>query len=283
MRFALAAFSVALCVAAPAHAQQAVPDPWEGFNRDLYAVHDAVDRAVLEPIARGYRTITPAPVRTGVRQFLRNLRSPAVFANDVLQGEPGRAGVAAARFGINTTFGVLGVFDPASSMGLEPHDEDFGQTLGAWGVSSGPYLFIPILGPTTVRDGAGRIVDMAFDPLRWAEFDDVETVRAARGAMTGISARENLLEPIDDIRANAVDPYAAIRTSYGLMRQSAIQNGQTDVQDLPDFDENFDMPDEPGAEDNSQQLPENPAPAPNPGLAQTAQAPTSFALYGGTQ
>ena len=203
----------------------------------MFAVHESVDEAVLEPVARGYRAVTPRPLRQGILNFLRNLRGPVIFVNDVLQGEIGRAGATAARFGVNSTIGIAGVFDPASSMGLERHDEDFGQTLAVWGVEPGPYIFVPLLGPTTVRDGAGRIVDIAFDPLTWAEFDEVDEVRVGRTVLAGVAARELVIETIDDIRRDSPDPYVTIRSSYGLLRESAIQNGPTDVQDLPDFED----------------------------------------------
>lgn len=220
--------------------EQTVADPLEGFNRQMFAIHEGVDNAVLEPVARGYRAVTPRPLRTGVLNFLRNLRGPVIFANDVLQGEFGRAGTTAARFGVNTTVGIVGLFDPASSMGLERHDEDFGQTLAVWGVGEGPYLFVPLFGPSNLRDTTGRIVDTVFDPLTWVGGDDVNMWRAARTVTAGIAAREQILETVDDIRANSVDPYASIRTSYNLLRESAVQNGRTDVQDLPEFD---DIPD----------------------------------------
>jgi phospholipid-binding lipoprotein MlaA len=239
MRGLVSILSFAACLAAPsiAAAQEAQQsDPWEGFNRNMYAVHEGVDQAVIEPVARGYRAITPSPVRQGVRNFLRNLRGPVIFTNDVLQGEFGRAGTTAARFGVNSTVGVAGVLDPATSMGLERHDEDFGQTLGVWGVDSGPYLFIPLMGPSNVRDAFGRIVDVAFDPLTWAEFDEVDEVRIGRTILTGLSAREQVLEAVDDVRRDSLNPYVTIRTSYGLLRESAIRNGP-DVQDLPEFEE----------------------------------------------
>jgi phospholipid-binding lipoprotein MlaA len=216
-------------------------DPWEGFNRDLFAVHEAVDQAVLEPVARGYRAVTPRPLRTGVLNFVRNLRGPVIFANDVLQGEVARAGVTAARFGVNTTIGIGGIFDPASSLGLERHDEDFGQTLAVWGVDSGPYVFIPLLGPSTVRDAFGRVVDNALDPLTWADGEDSDELRLSRGVLTALSTREQLLDPVDDVRANSVDPYASFRSSYLLLRESAVQNGRSNVQDLPEFDDIQDM------------------------------------------
>jgi phospholipid-binding lipoprotein MlaA len=270
MRGLISVVTFAACVAAPAaaYAQDAQPaaaesaasagDPWEGFNRDLYAFHEGVDTAVLEPVARGYRAVTPSPVREGVMNFLRNLRGPVIFANDVLQGEPGRAGTTAGRFAINTTLGVAGIFDPASSMGLERHDEDFGQTLAVWGVPEGPYLFIPLMGPSTVRDTAGRVVDTVFDPLTWAEFDDVDTARTARGVTTGIATRESVIEAVDDVRENSLDPYVSIRSSYVLLRQSAIQNGRDEVPVLPDFDDELpesSAPDAAATGENTQHLP----------------------------
>ncbi len=287
MRGILSAVGFAACLAAPAiaSAQTAQSDPWEGFNRDLFAVHEGVDQAVLEPVARGYRAITPRPVRQGVLNFLRNLKGPVIFANDVLQGEFARAGTTAVRFGVNTTVGIAGVFDPAATMGLERHDEDFGQTLAVWGVDSGPYLFVPIMGPTTVRDGVGRFVDMAFDPLTWAEFDEADELRMTRGVLTGISTRELVLETIDDIRRDSPDPYVTIRSSYGLLRDSAIQNGPGDVQDLPDFEEidepsAMTSPDATASGENAQQSAaiENPAYAVT--LAKSFSATTSRLVAG---
>lgn len=257
---ALMVSAACLCMPAIAHAQENVSDPYEGFNRQMFAVHEAIDKAVLEPVARGYRFITPSPVRSGVSNFLHNLHSPVIFANDVLQGEPERAGVTFARFGLNTTVGVLGVFDPASHLGLERHDEDFGQTLAVWGAESGPYLWIPLFGPTTVRDGFGSVVDIALDPFTWAEYDNKGAITTTRVVVSGVSTREELLDSVDDVRRNSIDPYVTFRTTYGLLRYSAIQNGRSDVQQLPDF---APMPDEepsgdgstPGAEPQTETAP----------------------------
>lgn len=287
MRGVLSVLGFAALMAAPAvaNAQEAQSDPWEGFNRNMFAVHESVDQAVLEPVARGYRAITPRPLRRGVLNFLRNLRAPVIFANDVLQGEIGRAGTTAARFGVNTTIGIAGVFDPATSMGLERHDEDFGQTLAVWGVDSGPYMFVPLFGPTTVRDGAGRIVDIAFDPLTWAEFDDVDGVRVGRTLLAGVAARELVLETVDDIRRDSLDPYVTIRSSYGLLRESAIENGPADVQDLPEFEDideqpASEQPEAPASGENSQQS----APIQNTPhavtLAKSFSVTTSLAVVG---
>ncbi len=235
----LAAPTIASAQEAPAYVSPAAAtgDPWEGFNRGLFSVHQALDGAVLEPVARGYRVATPRLFRAGVSNFLRNLKGPVIFANDVLQGEVNRAGATAGRFAINTTLGVAGIFDPATSMGLERHDEDFGQTLAVWGVPSGPYIFVPLFGPTTLRDGAGQIVDTAFDPLTYADFDDADTARAARGVISGIAQREALIDQIDSFEAQGGDLYVTYRSAYEVSREAAIQNGRANVQDLPDFDD----------------------------------------------
>lgn len=266
MRGLVSVLALTACLAVPsvAAAQEAASepaaansDPWQGFNRNMFGVHQAVDGAVFEPVARGYRTVTPQLLRSGVLNFLRNLKAPVVFANDVLQGEVGRAGNTAGRFAINTTIGIGGIFDPATSMGLERHEEDFGQTLAVWGVPSGPYLFVPVVGPTTVRDGAGRIIDIVFDPLSWAGGENVDTVRASRTVISGIAQREVLIDQIDAFEEQGGDLYVTYRSAYEVSREAAIQNGRADVQDLPDFD---DIDEEPatntpgaGAELNSQQ------------------------------
>jgi len=299
MRGALAILSLAACLAPTAALAQDAPapvyadaegapthsenvDPWEGFNRTMYATHEVVDQAVLEPVARGYRAVTPEPVRNSVRSFLRNLRSPVILANDLLQGEFGRAGRTMVRFGLNSTVGFLGLFDPATGLGIEGHDEDFGQTLAVWGVDSGPYLFIPLLGPTTVRDGGGRIVDNAFDPFNYAQFENADTFRIARGAVTGISARESVLDAVDGIRRDSMDPYASIRTSYLLLRQSAVQNGRANVHDLPDFEDTYDLLEDTGnTGESTQHQDQNADPAVEPGLEPVAPEPTSPAQPGG--
>ncbi len=212
-------------------------DPWQGLNRNLFGIHQAVDHAVLAPVARGYRAVTPRPLRTGVVNFLRNLKAPVVFANDLMQGEVNRASSTAGRFAINSTIGIGGLFDPAESLGLEFHDEDFGQTLAVWGVPSGPYLFVPLLGPSTVRDTAGRVVDVAFDPLTWVGGDDINSVRTARTVIAGVAQREALIEQIDSLEAPGGDTYVAYRSAFEVSREAAIQNGRADVQDLPDFDD----------------------------------------------
>lgn len=230
-------------------AQTSTGDPLESVNRAVFAFNDSIDKVALEPLARGYRAVTPEPVRGGVSNVLANLRAPVILANDLLQAEPRRAGNTAGRFWINTTLGIVGVFDVAQRMGLERHEEDFGQTLGKWGVVTGPYLVLPLLGPSTLRDATGRIIDTGLDPLTYAQFDGDDATRATRTGMTVLSGRERALEAVDNVRANSIDPYVSVRSAYLLLRQSAVQNGQTNVQDLPEFEETPEqpesMPDEP--------------------------------------
>ena len=235
MRSKMAALGfAAACFVTPAaaHAQDAaIHDPWEGFNRRMFAFNDALDHAIFEPIARGYRAVVPRPVRHGVANFLNNLRSPVVLINNVLQGDVGQAGTTVARFGINSTVGLLGVLDPATSMGLPRRDEDFGQTLGVWGARQGPYLFLPIIGPTSVRDGIGSVVDLGFDPVNWADYEHRNAVIATRGAVYAVSTRESLLDANDQMRRTSLDPYVSVRSGYALLRESAVRNGS--VQDVP--------------------------------------------------
>jgi phospholipid-binding lipoprotein MlaA len=253
-------------------------DPFEGFNRSMFAVHNVLDKAILEPAALGYRYIVPRVVRKGVRNVLSNVSSPVVFANDVLQGKVKRAGTTAARFGVNTTIGVAGVFDVASGWGLEKHNEDFGQTLGVWGLGGGPYLFIPGAGPTNFRDLFGRVVDTGLDPLTYATFDGDQAVRASRFVLTGLDIREQAIEPVRDLYAQSSDPYASIRRFYAAARLNAIRNGAVDVEGLPEFDtstpgeEAVPPPqvapatEQPGLEGvaPTPDMPEGPAPAPSP-------------------
>jgi phospholipid-binding lipoprotein MlaA len=212
-----------------------VSDPWEGWNRKVYAFNNAIDRAFAEPFARTYQKVTPTPVRSGVRNWVNNLGAPVIFANDLFQGEPKRAGVTALRFGLNTTVGLLGLFDPAKSLGLERHDEDFGQTLGRYGAKPGPYLMLPILGPSSIRDAFGAIVDVGLDPLTYAQFDGDTAFRITRTGASLITARTDSLETVANLRASSTDSYVTLRTAYAQARRSLIRNGQDSAEDLPDF------------------------------------------------
>jgi phospholipid-binding lipoprotein MlaA len=201
-------------------------DPAEPLNRALYDVHDGIDRYVLEPVARGYRAVVPQPVRTGVRNVLGNLRTPVILANDMLQGEPRRAGDTLGRFVVNSTLGVGGLFDVANDwFGVRGHTEDFGQTFARWGVGEGPYIFIPILGPSNPRDLTGFGVGVAADPFFWfGQGIAVDALLYARTGATVVDTREGLIEPIDDLRRASIDPYATLRSVYRQRRQYEIEN-----------------------------------------------------------
>jgi phospholipid-binding lipoprotein MlaA len=226
---------------ASAVAAQQVSDPIEPVNRAIFRFNDAVDRAVLEPVARGYRYVAPEPVRRSVRNFLSNLRAPVTLANDLLQGERDRAGTTLARFMINTTLGVGGLFDAASVFGHQPHDEDFGQTLGRWGVGDGPYLVLPLLGPSNLRDTGGRVGDYFFDPLNQCCIGDDAAL--ARFGSSALSEREQALEVVDDLRRNTLDVYATVRSAYAQRRAAQIRNGAPPVSDQA-YDDIFKEADE---------------------------------------
>jgi phospholipid-binding lipoprotein MlaA len=207
----------------PASSQE-VADPIEPVNRAIFGFNMFVDRWLLEPVARAYRFVTPEPARRSVANFLANLRSPVIFANDALQGERERAGITLGRFMINTTLGVAGLFDAASAFGYPRHDEDFGQTLGVWGVPDGPYLMLPLLGPSNGRDTAGRVGDYFINPLNHCCID--QDARLGLFGVTAVSEREANIELLDDLRANSIDLYATIRTIYTQKRAADIRNGR---------------------------------------------------------
>ena len=241
---ALASLVLSACATAPAPAPGEIADPYEGFNRQMFAFNNGVDKYALSPAATVYKTVTPAFARDRVGDFFSNLGGPVIFANDVLQAEPSRAGTTFARFGINSTIGLLGFWDAADHFGIERHSEDFGQTLGVWGVGSGPYLVMPFLGPTTPRDIVGLGIDRAMDPMTWVQIDnDKDTdlaVRMGLGVVGALNARVNLDEQIDSLNSQP-EPYIALRRIYSSQRQAAIANGKVNeaeaYEDLPDFDE----------------------------------------------
>lgn len=219
---ALAVFVGLLLPAALARSQE-VHDPIEPINRAIFSFNMVADEYVLEPVARGYRAVTPQPVRRSVGNFLANLRAPVIFANDLLQGQRERAGVTLGRFMINTTLGVFGLFDAAAGFGYVRHSEDLGQTFGAWGAPPGPYLMLPLLGPSSVRDATGRVGDWFINPLSNCCIDTEE--RFGLLGTGAVSEREANIEVIDDLKANSLDLYATVRTVYAQQRQAEIRNG----------------------------------------------------------
>ncbi|RTR05232.1 MlaA family lipoprotein [Halomonas nitroreducens] len=218
---ALLAVAVLSGCASTATSRQAQPeDPWEGFNRQVFAFNDTLDRYALKPAAQGYRFVTPDPVETGVGNFFANLGELRTTLNSLLQGKPGNAGIATGRFLINSTVGVLGLFDVASHMELVGREEDFGQTLAVWGVGEGPYVVLPLLGPSTVRDTAGLPVDSYTYPLTYVEEDKV---RLSLRALDVIDTRAGLLDQERLIRG---DRYSFIRDSWLQRRRFEVNDGE---------------------------------------------------------
>jgi phospholipid-binding lipoprotein MlaA len=212
-------------------------DPLQSVNRVTYRFNDAVDRAVFKPVAKGYKKYTPSPVRRSVGNFFDNISSPVVIVNDLLQGKVVDALSDTGRFVVNSTVGVLGIFDPATQFGLDKHDEDFGQTLGKWGVPPGPYLVIPFLGPSDLRDAPARYVDAQMNPLYQYEKD---RTRIAAQAIYIVDTRANLLDA-EDFLTNAFDPYVTLREAYLQRRRYLIYDGnpppqypEEDFEDEPD-------------------------------------------------
>ncbi|MEZ5939280.1 MAG: VacJ family lipoprotein, partial [Hyphomonadaceae bacterium] len=219
---AVAALCLAACATTGPNPES---DPYEGFNRKMYAFNDGLDRAVLEPAAKGYRAVTNRPVRKGVQNFVENLGEPVTFANEVLQGKFPAAASTVGRFVVNTTVGIAGVFNPAEAMGMDRTDEDFGQTLAVWGVAQGPYLVLPFLGSSSPRDLFGKGADLAMNPINHATFDNDDETRMGLAALGGISARERAIEVVDDLRTTQFDPYATVRRFY--IRDRAAEAGIT--------------------------------------------------------
>jgi len=200
-------------------------DPYQGVNRAVFGVNDAVDKNVLRPVTDGYKFVVPEPLRDRVRDILAYASTPAILANELLQGEFNRAGYTFTRFFVNT-IGGFGIVDLAAAVGMPAHEEDFGQTLAVWGIETGPYLVAPLLGPTNPRDIAGFVVDMAFNPLTWVSGPAASTAGYARTGADIIDGRSRTYEYTDQIEAGSVDYYATLRSLTRQRRNDLVLNGQ---------------------------------------------------------
>ncbi|UXU89552.1 MlaA family lipoprotein [Burkholderia sp. S-53] len=208
-------------------------DPLEPMNRTMYKINDAVDSNIAVPIAKGYQKITPTPVRTAISNFFSNLGDLGNMANNLLQLRITDATQDLMRVAMNSLFGVAGLIDIATPAGLPKHHQDFGLTLARWGVPSGPYLVLPVFGPSTVRDGVGRAVDVRFNLLNYIE-------PAARNPMyiaQFISARSDLLGATDLLKQAALDPYSFVRDAYLQQRKSLTYRSQSSSTTLPNYSE----------------------------------------------
>ena len=197
-------------------------DPIEGFNRAMYGFNEAVDTVLIKPVAQGYDAVLPDPLRTGVTNFFGNIADLFIGVNNLLQGKPDQAASDLGRVLINSTIGILGLFDVATRAGLEKHEEDFGQTFGRWGVGNGAYVVLPILGPRTVRDTAGLVLDMAADPV--GNVSDVPTRNTLLGLRL-IDARADLLPADKVIEEAALDKYSYVRDGYLQRRRNLVHDG----------------------------------------------------------
>lgn len=212
-----------------------ISDPLEPVNRVVFGFNDAADTLLLRPASEVYVAVAPDPVRDAVQSFLRNLITPLIVANELLQGDLNGAQVATGRLLTNTILGVGGLFDVASVAGMPYQEEDFGQTLGVWGIGSGPYVVLPLLGPSSLRDATGLAVDTVADPIRvWAYANDAKGVLYARAGVSAIDRRSRILREVDDLKRNSLDYYATVRSLYSQQRRAQIRDNNTTEQ-KPDF------------------------------------------------
>jgi phospholipid-binding lipoprotein MlaA len=204
-------------------------DPLEPTNRVLYAINNGLDTAIVRPAAHAYRAVLPERVRNGVHNALTNMNAPIQLANDMLEGKPRRAGDTAMRFVINSTLGLLGIFDVATGWGYPNHDADLGLTLALWDVPDGPYLFVPLIGPSNARDFAGWSADVTVNPLLWiGQGTAVNALEWSRVAVAGVDTRARANNLIESTRQTSVDPYATFRSLYQQARCAQVEKMRDD-------------------------------------------------------
>ncbi len=217
-----ALLSLSACVTLPPNSPRSPQDPWESWNRGVYRVNDKLDRAVAKPLARTYVRVLPQPIRTGVRNFFDNMGTTTVMINDALQGKFRASANDLGRFLLNSTLGLGGILDPATPAGLDKNNEDFGQTLGHWGVHPGPFLELPLLGPSDLRDGPARLVDAYTNPQQYIRNTGVKW---GLYGLRVVDTRAGLLS-LDETLQHTYDPYAFIRDAYLSRRAYLVSDGQ---------------------------------------------------------
>lgn len=240
----LALFALGACADKPPasnpealRAYEEINDPLEPWNRSMHQLDQGLDTVIFNPTIAVYQAIIPEPGRRGVTNALRNFRAPITFANDIFQGEGSRAGTTLSRFLINSTVGVLGLFDVAARMGLPYHSEDFGQTFAVWGMGEGPYLYVPILGPSGGRDLTGYAIDnFGIDAMAWiGRADNPFWWQVAYFGALATDAKSNAKPVLEELEESSVDYYAALRSAYRQNRAKEIRNGAPAP--LPDFND----------------------------------------------
>lgn len=249
-------------------------DPIEGFNRSMYTFNDTLDKAVLVPVAKGYRYAVPDPARDMVTNFFSNVGDVYNFANNLLQLEITAAAQDLMRLTINTFFGVGGLFDFATPAGLPKHSQDFGVTLGKWGLPDGPYLVLPLLGPSTVRDTVGMAGNMVIDPTSYIRPD---WVSYSLFGVRLVNTRANLLDASNLLEAAALDPYSFTRDAYLARRKYLINGGASGDATLPNYEDEGDAADAAGAAGGKGGQPMPAAPASGASAPAPAPAPASGA------
>ncbi|HET6265972.1 MAG TPA: VacJ family lipoprotein [Usitatibacter sp.] len=222
MRFLAPLFLAALLSGCATTGERDPKDPWEGFNRGSFAFNEAVDSAVLKPVARGYQAVIPAFAREGVNNFFDNLEDIGTGLNNILQGKPKEGASDLGRFVVNAVLGVFGLWDIATPLGLEKHYEDFGQTLGVWGLQSGPYFVIPLLGPSSARDAPARFIDPQW---YWPKFIERDRVYWSVFLLDKVRIRANLLQSEKIIDEAALDKYSFIRDAWLQRRRNQVYDG----------------------------------------------------------
>ena len=240
---ALTAAALAACATPPPASDPAAladfkqtNDPLEPSNRVLYEVNNALDEVVLRPLAVGYINAVPDVVRTKVHNALDNLSSPVLLANDMMQGKPRLAGDTLMRFVINSTIGVGGFFDPAEGFGYPEHSSDFGITMALWGVPEGPFLYLPVLGPSDPRDAGGFGIDIVIDPFTWlGNGFVVSDMYIMRYGFTAVDARADLIPDLEKVKEQALDPYATFRSLYRQHRHAEIDKARNDNPPPPQY------------------------------------------------
>lgn len=242
----LVSFPLAACSTTQGSAlggDEQISDPFEGANRAVFAFNNAMDDVIIHPVAKGYNAVLPEPARNGIDNALRNLRSPVNFANQVLQGDVDGAGNVLLRAAVNTFVGLGGLFDVAGYEGYEHEYEDFGQTLGVWGIDHGPYFVVPFFGPSSMRDSTGFVVDSFADPLRWWLFNiDEEGWYYGKTALNYVALRASLVDVLEDLENSSIDYYASTRSAYVQHRKALLEDRASDgmsAPEIPDYDDDF--------------------------------------------
>ncbi len=220
---------------------QQINDPYEPTNRVMFKIDQGLDAVLIRPITKTYDFVVPKPARNGVTNAIANLRSPITFVNDGLQAQANRAGITLWRLIINSTLGIGGLFDVADKLGVPGHTEDFGQTLAVWGAGEGAYIYLPILGPSGVRDGIGLGVDnFGLDPVAWYSYNphNIQWIQWAYLGAELIDAKSTTMATTDELKKSSIDYYAALRSAYRQYRAKEIRNGAAPpAGSMPSFDD----------------------------------------------